>query len=82
MKKKIFAIALSLSMLASQANALTPVATPKAQHVPALVWVVFGCSGGVVVSALFAHYLQHRQLTASEAGTCGIAYWFNPPKPR
>jgi hypothetical protein len=44
------------------------------------MWGVFGCSGGIIFSAMAANWQQNRQLTASEAATCGILFWFNPPK--
>ena len=44
-------------------------------------WIIFGCSGGIILSAIFANWLQNRQLTWNEAATCGILYWFNPNQP-
>ncbi len=44
------------------------------------VWGVFGCSGGLIVTAIIANWQQHRQLTLNEAATCGVLYWFTPPK--
>lgn len=44
-------------------------------------WVVFGCSGGVILAAWVANFQQHRQLTWDEAATCGLAFWFNPQRP-
>jgi hypothetical protein len=43
------------------------------------VWIIFGCAGSIVLAALAANYQQHRQLTAAEAGTCGLGFWFTPP---
>jgi hypothetical protein len=82
MKLKLIVAALSFALVSGQANALMVVATPKAQHTPVAVWAVFGCTGSVVVAALAANYAQHRQLTPYEAATCGIAYWFTPPRTR
>ncbi len=82
MKSKVIIAALSIALISSQANALLVTATPKAKPTPAVIWVIFGCSGSLVASALVANYVQHRQLTAYEAATCGIAFWLTPQKPR
>jgi hypothetical protein len=39
---------------------------------------VIGCAGSIVVSALAANAFQNRQLTAPEAWTCGLLYWWYP----
>jgi hypothetical protein len=81
MKSKLIIAVLSLMLVSSQANAAVVAATASAPiRVPAVIWVIFGCSGGVVVSAVFANFVQHRALSAVEAGTCGLAYWFKQPK--
>lgn len=82
MKLKLIVAALSFALITGQANALMVVSTPKAQHTPAAIWAVFGCTGSVVLAALTANYVQHRQLTPYEAATCGIAFWLTPPKRR
>jgi hypothetical protein len=43
--------------------------------------VIFGCAGGIILAALDANARQHRQLTAYEAATCGVAYWFTIANP-
>ncbi len=56
-----------------------PCPTPTSHaHVPAWPWVVIGCAGSIVVSALAADFWQNRQLTTPEAWTCGLLYWWNP----
>jgi hypothetical protein len=82
MKLKLVVATLSFALISSQANALLVSAPPKAQHTPAAIWAVFGCTGSVVVAALTANYWQHRQLTPYEAATCGIAFWLTPPRTR
>ena len=82
MKLKLIIAALSIVLISSQANALVPASGPRAQATPAAVWVIFGCTGSLMISALAANYVQHRQLTPYEAATCGIGYWFAPYKPR
>jgi len=41
------------------------------------VWIIFGCAGSVVFAAIVKNATQRQQLTALEAQTCGLAYWFN-----
>ena len=45
------------------------------------LWAIFGCSSGIILAAMVANFQQNRQLTAQEAWTCGLLFWFNPPKP-
>jgi hypothetical protein len=40
-------------------------------------WPIFICTGGVIFSALAANATQNRELTAPEAWSCGLLYWFN-----
>lgn len=71
---------LALSTVTAGAGNL---ATPPTGHTnPTAVWVIFGCAGGIILAALDANWRQHRQLTAYEAATCGIAYWFTVTNPR
>jgi hypothetical protein len=44
------------------------------------VWGIFGCSSGIIFAAMVANWQQNRQLTANEAATCGILFWFAPPR--
>jgi len=46
-----------------------------------VVWGVFGCSGGIVFTALVANWWQKRALTWNEAATCGLLFWFTPAQP-
>jgi hypothetical protein len=46
------------------------------------VWGVFGCSGGIIFTALVANWTQNRQLTWNEAATCGLLFWLAGPQPR
>lgn len=81
MKLKLLVAALSFALIAGQANALAVSSTPKV-HPPAALWVIFGCTGSLVVAALAANYVQRRPLTGYEAATCGIAFWLTPPRTR
>jgi hypothetical protein len=51
---------------------------PAHSHTPVWPWVVIGCAGSIVLSALVANYRDNRQLTTSEAWTCGLLYWVQP----
>lgn len=82
MKSRIIIVVALTAMFSSQAFAVLVASTPKAVHVPVAIWAIFGCTTGVVSAAVVANYLQHRQLTAYEAGTCGAAFWLSLPKPR
>jgi len=44
------------------------------------VWGIFGCTGGIIVTAMAANWQQNRQLTLAEAATCGLLFWSTPPK--
>ena len=45
-------------------------------------WPIFACAGGLITSALVANARDNRELTAPEAWSCGILFWFNPPMPK
>jgi hypothetical protein len=47
---------------------------PGGSHTPVWPWVVIGCAGSIVLSALVANYRDNRQLTTAEAWTCGLLY--------
>ncbi len=46
------------------------------------LWAIFGCSSGIIVAAMVANSQQNRQLTQAEALSCGLLFWFNPPRRR
>src|SRR5690349_205576 len=47
---------------------ITPVPCPPGHsHTPVWPWVVIGCAGSIVVSALAANFWNNRQLTTAEA---------------
>jgi hypothetical protein len=57
---------------------------PGHTHTPVWPWVVIGCAGSIVLSALAADFWNNRQLTTAEAWTCGLLYWIpmpNQPQP-
>ena len=63
------------------AQEISPTPCPVGHsHVPAWPWVVIGCAGSIVLSALVADFRDHRELTTPEAWTCGLLYWIAPPQ--
>ena len=73
------AVLLAFSSMAATAGKAV-VIPPHSSHTPAAIWAIFGCSGGVVLAALTANYTQNRQLTWNEAASCGLLFWFTPPR--
>jgi hypothetical protein len=62
--------------------AITPCPVPTGHaHTPVAPWVVIGCAGSIVLSALAANFWNNRQLTTAEAWTCGLLYWIPMPYP-
>jgi hypothetical protein len=45
-------------------------------------WIIIGCAGGIILAALAANARDHRELTAPEAWSCGMLFWFSPPRPK
>ncbi len=43
-------------------------------------WAIFACAGGIIASAMVANFRDNRELTAPEAWTCGVLFWFAQPK--
>ena len=80
---------IAATLAASMAVATLPTAsfasvTPVPGHVFGggsgfAVWPIFACAGGIITSALVANYRDNRELTAPEAWTCGVAFWFAQP---
>ena len=42
-------------------------------------WPIFVCAGGIILSAFAANYRDNRELTAPEAWSCGMLFWFSEP---
>ena len=40
------------------------------------------CVLGIFAAATQASAREHRELTAKEAWSCGLSYWFEAPKPK
>jgi len=90
MTKKLIAAVLAASLLAigsfsNSASARITYVAPGTHfgsgptYVP---WLIIGCAGGIILAALAANARDHRELTAPEAWSCGLLFWFSPPKPQ
>ncbi len=79
---------IAAALAASVAVAALPTpsfAVPVAPPAPvfgaaAFPWPIFACVGGIVTSGLVANARDHRELTAPEAWSCGVLFWFAQPK--
>ncbi|HLL29212.1 MAG TPA: hypothetical protein VKT73_16355 [Xanthobacteraceae bacterium] len=83
--KKLIAatLATGMAMAALSAPASAAIVIPKGPvfgGATSAPWPIFACAGGIIVSALAANYRDHRELTAPEAWTCGVLFWFSQPK--
>lgn len=68
-----------LSLSTVPANALIPycyVHSCGTVHTGTAYWIM-ACPTGVVVSALAKNWRRHKELTAPEAATCGLGYFWN-----
>jgi hypothetical protein len=85
-KSKILVAALAASLAFSSpiayAGTVSPPGFTFGTGSTGWVWAIFGCSSGIILAAMVANFQQNRQLTAQEAWTCGLLFWFNPPKPK
>lgn len=84
-RRKIIAAAAAAAIAFSTAtvNAGSPIVTNHphgGSSSPWLAWTVIACAGLIVTAAFIASRQQNRPLTAAEATTCGLAFWFNPPR--
>jgi hypothetical protein len=84
-KMKTLKLALAASLLAgtlalsaAPANAVIvrgAVATGGV-HTGTAYWIL-ACPAGVIASAMVKNWRRHKELTAQEAWTCGLLYWWN-----
>ncbi len=84
--KKLIAATLAASMAVAIVPAGSQAVAAIAAPVPGptfgaagFPWPIFACAGGIITSALVANYRDNRELTAPEAWTCGVAFWFAQP---
>ena len=43
-------------------------------------WPIFACAGGIITAALVANARDNRELTAPEAWSCDLMFWFSQPR--
>ena len=87
--KKLIAatLAASIAVAAVPAPSFAAVAPPPVPgHVfghggASVPWGIFACAGGIIGAALVANARDNRELTAQEAWTCGLLFWFEQPMP-
>jgi len=94
MKKTIIAGAALIAALSfAPSGAFAAVALPAPVPPPPFVagtggggatvpWIIGGCVTGIVIAAFHANWRDNRELTAPEAWTCGLLYWFSTPTPK
>jgi len=83
-KSKMLAFALVAVMALSPSisfggTAVAPAAIPHSAK-PIVPYVIFGCAGALIFAAIIANIQRNRQLTPAEAATCGLLFWFTPPR--
>jgi hypothetical protein len=85
MKTLKFALAASLlagtlALSAAPANAAACVRCAPvgggAVHSSTMYWIL-ACPAGVVTSAMVKNWRRNKELTAQEAWSCGLLYWWN-----
>ena len=85
-KSRTLTVTLMVIMALSSSNSFGSLAVPTPvvhnSSAPVVPYVIFGCAGSIIFAAFIANFQQKRQLTANEAATCGLLFWFTPPRPR
>jgi hypothetical protein len=56
-----------------------PVA-PTSHAISGWFWAAFACPASIILSGIVANFRDNRQLTAPEAWSCGLLFWFAKPK--
>ncbi len=70
----------SFAMSAAPANAT--IVVPRTPiygggiHTGTAYWIL-ACPAGIITAAMAKNWKRHKQLTAPEAWTCGLQYWWN-----
>jgi hypothetical protein len=87
--KKLIAATLAASMAVAAVPTASFAVAPRIVVGPtfggnpsAALWPIFACAGGIITAALVANARDNRELTAPEAWSCGVLFWFNPPMPK
>jgi hypothetical protein len=65
-------------MGAAPANAAAVARVPVGggMHTGTIYWIL-ACPGGIISAAMVKNWKRHKELTAQEAWTCGLLYWWN-----
>ncbi len=53
------------------------VVTPAGGISTGTAWWIMACPGGIITAAMVKNWKRHKELTAPEAWTCGLQYWWN-----
>lgn len=70
--------ALAVALAFSPSLAFAQVLPPAIHHShPTAIWWFMACPGSVVAAASAKNWRRHQELTAEEAWTCGLLYWWN-----
>ena len=72
----LLASTFALSAVPANAAAARVVAPGGTVHTGTVYWIL-ACPAGVVTSAMVKNWRRHKELTAQEAWTCGLLYWWN-----
>ena len=87
LRSKIAAAFIAATLLFSSVNVsaggiAVPTPAPSSSAAPVGIWLIFGCASGIILAAAVANARDNRELTQSEAITCGLLFWFAQPRPR
>jgi hypothetical protein len=86
-ERKIVAAALAAALVFATATpsmaAPAPIPPAPVTHAggAGVVWGIFGCTAGIIGTAMAKSARGYGELTPPEAWTCGILYWVNYNKP-
>lgn len=71
-------VAGTLAIGSAPANALIvkPVFHGGSANTGFAYWVL-ACPAGIITAAMAKNWKRHKELTAPEAWTCGLQYWWN-----
>jgi hypothetical protein len=75
------ALIAALSLLPTKPHAAIIVSSsaPPPVHTTVVPWVLMACPASIILSGIFANFLENRQLTFAEAWSCGLLYWIPRP---
>jgi hypothetical protein len=73
----IAALSFSPTNLYAGSKRIIPPPAAPAGHVGATPWALMACPALIIITGGVANFKDNRQLTWSEAATCGLAYWWS-----